>query len=127
MVENGSNGTKYVSYSYDAWGNLKIGPAQISAISRVDVIGFETKGFDAEVGHFGRSAFSIGFNDYSIGVDNRTYESYDGERGLRNNSSQEICWSSGGEIGVVIAFHASVSVSLSGMYNSLVEYGRRSK
>ena len=105
-------------------GELEVGKIKISAISRVDAIGIETKGIDIKEGHHGKSSFSIGVGGYYVGAEWKTYESYDGTAYERSKSMPEAGWTLGGEAGFVIAAHASLTVSFSGIYEDFVEYGR---
>lgn len=105
-------------------GEIELGKLQVSAIARADMIGVETNGFDAKVGHFGKSAWGVGVSDFSIGVEGRTYESFDGRINERYNNVPEIGWSLGGEIGIGLAAHASVSVSFSGIVKDFYSYGK---
>ena len=118
------NITTDLGFGFGVGGELKVGPVEFSAISRIDVFGFETQGHDIRLGHYGKSALGIGVNDYSIGVETKTFEPFDGRKREIEQSIPEIAYSLGGEIGVIVAAHGSISISFSGIYNSFIKYAR---
>ncbi len=106
-------------------GEVKIGSVKVSAISRVDALGIENNGWDCTLGHHGKSSFFIGLDDFGIGKSSKTYKSFDGNDYYESKEPFAAEWSLGGEIGVGIAVHGSVSFSFSGMYDGFIEFGRK--
>ena len=70
----------------------------------------------------GKSGLSIGYKNFSIGTEHKTYESWDGTERERSESKANIGYGYGFEVGFVIAFHASVSVSFSGIVDNFKKY-----
>ena len=120
-----SNVTTAVGVGIGIGGSIELGSANISAISRVDIIGAETTGTEISWGHFGKSAASIGIGKHSVGIESKTYESFDGTIYSNTQNFPEVGWSIGGEIGFGIAIHASASISYTGMYENFISFGRR--
>lgn len=120
-----SNITTDVGVGIGIGGSIELGSANISAISRVDIIGAKTTGTEISWGHFGKSAASIGIGKYSVGIESETYESFDGTIYSNTQNFPEVGWSIGGEIGFGIAIHASASISYTGMYENFISFGRR--
>ena len=106
-------------------GEVEVGPVKLSAISRVDVFGIEVNGLEADVGYHGKSAIHAGLGEHSIGVESKTFETYDGNQYRTTKNVPDVGWSKGIEVGFVISFHVNVSVSYSGMYSDFVEYVRK--
>ena len=117
-----------VGVGFGIGGELEIGSAKISGITRVDVIGVEINGFETKWGHHGKSSLGVGYGKASIGAESKTYESFDGTKVERNKKSiPEIAFSGGGEVGFGFAIHGGFSVSISGIYRSLVDYGKKNE
>ena len=91
------------------------------------MIGAEAKGLETEWGHYGKSSLSIGVGNYSIGAESKTYETFDGIKYDKSQSTPAIGWSIGGEIGVIVSAHANVSISFSGIYDNFMTYGKERK
>ena len=119
-----SNSKVELGFGIGMGGAIEIGSLELAAISRMDIVGFEMSGFDPQIGHFGKSAFSAGVEKFSIGGESNTYESFDGNKPEPETSSPEITLGVGSDFGFVFALRYGASVSLSGIYKSFVSYGK---
>ena len=106
-------------------GSIAIAGFEVNAITRMDIWGFEASGYDVTFGHHGKSAFSLNVGDISIGNEYKTFESFDGTVRETHDNPQEIAWGAGLDVGFVVAFHLNTSISLTGIHQSFIDYGRK--
>ena len=106
-------------------GEVKLGNLKAGAISRMDILGIEFSGYDINFGHFGRSALYLGYGDVFLGMESKTFESFDGTVRDTYETLPENSWGLGFDVGFVVSAHVNVSISFTGIYNSFIDYGRK--
>ena len=97
----------------------------ITAITRMDFIGFDTSHEESKWGQYGKSGASIGVSPFDgvsskeavlgVGWESNTYESFDGTKREILPDETDYSISLGFDFAIILGAHAEVSLSLKGM------------
>ena len=103
-------------------GSVKLGNVSINAVTKVDAIAVQFEDGEFRVGHMGESSLSVGYNEYYLGVQNHTYESFDGTINERKHSGFDGGISYGKSNYCIIGWHYNISFSIKGFFEDIYSY-----
>ena len=104
-------------------GSINVGPAEVQAEMREDIIGVQVREGQVDIGNNGKSGASIGIGRFSVGSGSETFESWTtGEREVYESTHPTFDVGIGLSFSCFVGAHAGISLSISGIIDDIIQY-----